>query len=156
VASLRILLDTKLTSERDKALATLDEQETRLEGSPDFASLEASAREQVLALSLPAREVIALAHFVTGIRDRAQRYLTEDYPSQLALVSRLAAAAAAPVGTDDTPPPPPPPIHYTPSSQLEVKCGLPYISSVAELEEWLAALRIAAKAELDRGHRISL
>ena len=37
-----------------------------------------------------------------------------------------------------------------------VKCGLPYIASEADLEQWLDALRDAAKAELKAGNRISL
>ena len=49
-----------------------------------------------------------------------------------------------------------PPAHYTPASSLKANCPLPYITTEAELDEWLAALRKAAKAELQKGNRISL
>jgi hypothetical protein len=37
-----------------------------------------------------------------------------------------------------------------------VNCPLSQITNSAELQQWLDALRAAAQAELDQGHRISL
>lgn len=48
-------------------------------------------RTQVLALTVDARAAIQSARFATGIRDRLQRFLTQDYPAQLALLARLAS-----------------------------------------------------------------
>lgn len=47
-------------------------------------------------------------------------------------------------------------IQYIPASSLQVSCGLPYISTEAELEQWLESLRTAARAELEKGNRLSL
>jgi len=110
----------------------------------------------VLALTYAAREAIQTARFVTGIRDRLQRYLTLDYPAQLALASRLAAPAPLPPGKTGEKSPPPPPVRYTSATSLRPQCSLPYIASETDLDQWLAALRTAAQAELVKGNRISL
>jgi hypothetical protein len=39
---------------------------------------------------------------------------------------------------------------------LRPECSLPYIASETDLDQWLAALRTAAQAELVKGNRISL
>jgi hypothetical protein len=54
------------------------------------------------------------------------------------------------------PPPSAPPVRYTPASSLRPQCNLPFIATDAELDQWLAALRQAAQAELEKGKRISL
>jgi hypothetical protein len=155
VAKLRSILADLLKAEREQALATLDTQQARLQAVEDFTLLDESSRNQVLALTLAAREAIQTARFVTGIRDRLQRYLTQDYPAQLALASRL-AAPAPPGKPGEKAPPPPPPIRYTSATSLRPQCNLPYIASESDLDQWLAALRTAAKAELEKGNRISL
>ncbi|MDZ4405294.1 BREX system P-loop protein BrxC [Prosthecobacter sp.] len=156
VAKLRGILADLLKAEREQALATLDTQQARLQAVEDFTALDEPGRTQVLALTHAAREAIQTARFVTGIRDRLQRYLTQDYPAQLALASRLAAPAPPPPGKTGEKSPPPPPVRYTSATSLRPLCSLPYIASETDLDQWLAALRTAAQAELDKGNRISL
>ena len=153
VTKLRSILADLLKAERDRALATVDTQSARLQAIEDFASLTEANRTQVLALTVEARAAIQSARFVTGIRDRLQRYLTQDYPAQLALLARLAAPPAKPGGQpgDKTPP-----VRYTPATNLRPQCDLPFIATEADLDQWLAALRTAAQAELAKGNRISL
>ena len=158
VAKLKGLLADLLKGEREKAMANLDAQEVRLKAINDFISLEEAGRSQVLALTVEARANIQFARFVTGIRDRLQRYLTHDYPQQLELVSKL-AAPKPPLSSDkpgDKPTPAPPQVRYTAATSLRPKCSLPYIATEAELDEWLTALRCEAQAELAKGNRISL
>jgi len=153
VTKLRGILADLLKAERERALATVDTQSARLQAIEDFASLTEVNRTQVLALTVEARAAIQSARFVTGIRDRLQRYLTQDYPAQLALLARLAAPPAKPGGQpgDKTPP-----VRYTPASSLRPQCNLPFIATEADLDQWLAALHTAAQAELKKGNRISL
>ena len=157
VTKLRGLLTELLKAERNQALATLDTQAARLQATEDFTLLNDSDRKLVLALTDSAREAITTDRFVTGIRDRLQRYLTQDYPAQLALAARL-AAPTPPVGSKpgDKAPPSAPPVRYTAASSLRPQCNLPYIASAADLDQWLAALRTAAQTELEKGNRISL
>jgi hypothetical protein len=153
VTKLRGILADLLKAERERALATVDTQSARLQAIEDFAALTEANRSQVLALTVEARAAIQSARFVTGIRDRLQRYLTQDYPAQLALLARLVAPPAKPGGKpgDKTPP-----VRYTPATSLRPHCDLPFIATEADLEQWLAALRTAAQAELKNGNRISL
>jgi hypothetical protein len=152
---LRGLLSELLTSERDKAIEMLDAQVARLQAVEDFAALDESARQQVMACSIAAREAILSARFVTGIRDRLQRYTTQDYPAQLALAARLAAPDPPRVNSPGASMPPAA-VSYTPASKLRPQCSLPYIATESELDAWLNALRAAALAELNAGNRISL
>jgi hypothetical protein len=159
VASLRGLLTDLLNAERSKAILVLDEQEARLRTIEDFKSLTDLQREQVLAASVASRSAIEGARFVSGIRDRIQRYVTQDYPAQLALAAKLAVRVVpqpAPSTPGAVPAPAPAPVVYTTAASLRPRCNLPYIASPADLEEWLNALREAAKAELAKGKRISL
>ena len=153
VANLRGILADLLKAERDRALDTVDTQSARLSAIEDFAALNEANRTQVLALTVEARAAITSARFVTAIRDRLQRYLTQDYPSQLALLTRLAAPPAKTGGQPDEKTPP---VRYTPATSLRAQCDLPFIATEADLDQWLAALRTAARAELKKGNRISL
>ncbi|MFZ4767371.1 MAG: hypothetical protein ACOYMN_20650 [Roseimicrobium sp.] len=159
VARLRGRLADLLSAERIQAIGVLDGHEARLRTVEDFTSLNEAQREQVLAAGEAARSNIESARFVTGIRDRIQRYTTQDYPAQLALTAKLAVPVPGPADPGTTgavPAPGPSPVVYTTASSLRPKCNLPYIATPADLEEWLNALREAAQAELDKGKRISL
>jgi hypothetical protein len=154
VAKLRGILADLLKAEREQALATVDAQQARIQAVEDFTALDEPGRTQVLTLTHSAREAIQTARFVTGVRDRLQRYLTQDYPAQLAQASRLAAPATMP--SDKPGETTPPPVRYTAATSLRPQCSLPYIATETDLEQWLAALRKAAQAELEKGNRISL
>lgn len=157
VARLRGLLADILHTEREQALTKLESLRSRIEGTSEFESLDPEARKQVLAQSLAARKDIESARFVTVIRDRIQRYANVDFPAELALAARLAATPTDQAGAGDVPVGGiPATVKYTPVSALHAKCDLPYIASLDDLEQWLDALRDAAKAELDKGNRISL
>lgn len=157
VAKLRKQIAELLTAERDRALATLETHESRLRAVPDFEKLSEPARQQVLAANMVARKAIQSARFVSGIRDRIQRYTTYDFPSLLAQISSLALPPEKPTGaTGEKPAPKAAPVSYTPATNLQPKCDLSYIANEADLDHWLAALRAVAKAELDKGNRISL
>jgi hypothetical protein len=157
VARLRVLIADLLETERDRAAATLAIHESRIRAVEDFVALDEPSQQQVLAPTLATRQAIQGARFVSGIRDRLQRYTTQDYPAQLALASRLAASLRKPAdGRGAEPAPVPVPVHYTAVTSLRPQCKLPYIATQADLDEWLSALRAAVQAELDKGNRISL
>lgn len=159
VTRLKVLLSDLLTAERAAAGTTITEHEDRIKRTDEFAALDAAQREQVLGASTAARTAIGADRFVSGIRNRLQRYVTREYPDQLALVARLAAPAPPepPVGPGPTPQPPRPPVvKFTRAAELKPKCKLSYIATEADLDEWLDALRDAARTELNAGRRISL
>ncbi len=63
--------------------------------------------------------------------------------AQLAHAAKLAAPA-------------PKAMVYIPASSLRAKCGLPFIASEPDLDQWLSSLRKSALEELGKGNRISL
>ena len=157
VTHLRQRIVALVDGERQTALSAVSEHEAKLRELPEFAALPEQAQSRVLLKGEEARHALAAARFVTAIRDRLSRYRTQDYPAQLALVSQLATPPPEPQGggTGAAEPAPPSPT-YVPASSLRAKCSLPYLSSVEDIDLWLAALRQAALNELADGHRISL
>jgi len=165
VAKLRGQLADLLDAERLKATDVLATHEARLKTIPGFQTLSEQARAEVLSATATARDSIQSARFVSGIRDRVQRYITQEYPAQIALADRLVAppspqstqrASGQPKGSQVSEPPAPPQAEYIRASQLQPNCKLPYISNSAELDQWLESLRVAAEAELKKGNRITL
>jgi hypothetical protein len=159
VARLRGLIADVLTTERDRALAEVDGHEGNLKAHADFLALDAAAQERVLAASRAARTEIQAARFVTGVRDRVQRFGTRDYPEQLTLAAKLATPPVPPkrAGEPGEPtPPPPPPVEYISASRLRPTHTGSTVANEAELDEWLGALRAAAVIELNNGKRITL
>lgn len=156
-ANMRSRLADLLETERDQANAVLATYEGRLQTIDGYSSLDGSAQEQILAANKQARAAIASDRFIIGIRNRLQRYVSQDYPGQIALAARLLAPkepAPGPAGGPSDQPKPK--IEYTPAATLRPHCDLVYITNRDELDQWLSALRKAAEAELDKGNRITL
>jgi hypothetical protein len=154
VTKLRAAIADLLDQERQNAGAVLDDHEQRLMALPDFGKLDAAAKTQVLAKSTEARAAIQSARFVTAIRDRVNRYRSIDYPAQLALAAEL--ATPTPTATTGGGKPTPPSPTYVPATSLRTKCKLPFLSTEADVDEWLAALRESAVTEIQKGKRLSL
>ncbi len=155
VNRVRDIIDAKLVQERDRALATLSEQEAKLKLLPEFERLTDPQKKQMLQKTGDARESVQSARFISAIRDRLNRYVSEDYPSQLALANRLATPeikespkSGAAKATEEA--------RFVPMTNLKVDCGLAYVASEADVDKWLDALRKAAVAEIKKGNRISL
>jgi hypothetical protein len=151
------MLADMLTAERNRAVAVVEEHESRLKAEVEFPELTEPARSRVLASSVGARTDIQAARFVSGVRDRLTRYTTREYPAQLTLLAQVASQEAASRRRDrgeDVPMPAP--IQYTPAASLRPACSFSYVANVDQLDQWLEALRAVAKDELAKGHRISL
>lgn len=153
VAKLRGLLAELVKTERNRALAHVDTQSARISAIKNFADLDEANRTLVLALTKEAHGAIKSARFVTGIRDRLQRYLTQDYPAQLELLARLATPPTKKGGKAGEQAPP---VGYISSTSLRPQCDLAFIATESDLDQWLAALRTTAQAELKKGNHISL
>lgn len=159
VTLVRALIDAKLTEERLRSTAVLEEHETKLKAVPDFARLSDPQKTQVLQKSDEIRQSLKSARFISTIRDRLARYTSADYPAQLALLNRLATpkprsgdysenAGDKPTGIAEA--------RFISAASLKVECGLPYITTEEDLDRWLESLRKTALAEIKKGVRISL
>jgi hypothetical protein len=156
VIKLRTAIADVLVQERQNAGEVLDDHEQRLKALHDFGKLDEPAKERVLAKSAEARSAIATARFVTAIRDRINRYRQTDYPAQLALAADIASPPPKPTQGEGNPAPIPQALTYVPASSLRTKCRLPFLSTEADVDEWLAALRESAVIEIKQGKRLSL
>lgn len=142
----------RLSTERDKAMREINAREADVRGMAEFARLDETQQRQVLEASQRAREETRAARFISAVRDRLSRYMHTDSLLQMELVLRLVnpPPTAANNGGSQTS------ARVVPVSALRTGLGLIALSTEAELDTWLAALREAALVELKKGNRISL
>jgi hypothetical protein len=147
MAELQRQLAERLAEAKAKALEQISEQEARLKATADFQKLDTSQQDQVLAATAAAKSDVAAASQPGRAVLRVNRYRAEEVPKQLQRMAALATPADT--STAET-------ITVVAASALRVNCLLSQITNEAELGQWLEAMRAAAQAELDQGHRISL
>jgi hypothetical protein len=140
-------LEQRLQQAQADALQKINEQEARLKAEADFQKLNADQQAQVLAPTAAAKADVQNASKPGTAVLRLNRYRADEVPKQLQRMATLAAPADAPA---------PAAITVVAASSLKVSCPLSQITNSAELQQWLEALRAAAQAELEQGHRISL
>jgi hypothetical protein len=140
-------LETRLQLAQAVALQQITEQEERLKADTDFQKLDAEQQAQVLAPTAQAKADVQGASKPGTALLRLNRYRADEVPKQLQRMAALAAPKDAQTS---------PAIKVVAASSLKVNCPLSQITNSAELQQWLDALRAAAQAELDQGHRISL
>jgi len=140
-------LEQRLQQAQAKALQEISEQEARLKADAAFQKLDPEQQAEVLAPTAAAKSDVQGSNKPGTALLRLNRYRNEEVPRQL---QRLSALASPPGSTDQKA------ITVVPASALRTGCPLSQISNEAELDQWLGALRTAARQELDQGHRISL
>jgi hypothetical protein len=140
-------LEQRLQQVQAKALQEISEQEARLKADADFQKLDPERQAEVLAPTAAAKSDVQGSTKPGTALLRVNRYRSDEVPKQL---QRLAALATPPeIGPAE-------PVTVVAASALKVNCPLSQITNSQELQQWLEALRAAAQAELDQGHRISL
>jgi hypothetical protein len=147
MAELQKQLEQRLQQAQADALQQIAEQEARLKADSDFQKLDEEQQAQVLAPTAQAKVDVQGASKPGTALLRLNRYRSEEVPKQLQRMAALAAPKDAPAAAAIT---------VVAASSLKVSCPLSQITTSAELQQWLDALRVAAQAELDQGHRISL
>jgi hypothetical protein len=140
-------LEQRLQQAQAKALQEISEQEERLRADADFKKLNPEQQAEVLSPTAAAKSDVQGSNKPGTALLRVNRYRAEEVPKQLQRMAALAAPKDAS---------PPPVITVVAASALRVSCPLSQITNHVELQQWLDALRAAAQAELDQGHRISL
>jgi predicted pyridoxine 5'-phosphate oxidase superfamily flavin-nucleotide-binding protein len=140
-------VEQRLEQAQAKALQEISEQEERLKADADFQKLDPEQQVEVLAPTAAAKSDVQGSNKPGTALLRLNRYRAEEVPKQLQRMAALAAPKGAP---------PPAVITVVAASALKVNCPLSQITNTVELQQWLDALRAAAQAELDQGHRISL
>lgn len=147
MAELQKQLEQRLQQAQADALQQITEQEARLKADADFQKLNEEQQAHVLAPTAQAKADVQRASKPGTALLRLNRYRAEEVPKQLQRMAALAAPKDAPTTAA---------IPVVAASSLKVNCPLSQITNSTELQQWLDALRAAALAELDQGHRISL
>jgi hypothetical protein len=147
MAELQKQLEQRLLQAQAQALQQISEQEARLTADAEFQKLDPEQRAEVLAPTMAAKADVQSATKPGTALLRLNRYRNEEVPRQLQRLSTL----AMPAGAEEQAP-----ITVVAASTLKPQCPLSQISNEAELDQWLGALRAAARKELEQGHRISL
>ena len=140
-------LEQRLQQAQAKALQEISEQEERLRADADFQKLDPEQQMEVLTPTAAAKSDVQGSTKPGTALLRVNRYRSDEVPKQLQRMAALAAPKDAP---------PPAEITVVAASALKVSCPLSQITNEAQLGQWLEALRMAARRELDHGHRISL
>jgi hypothetical protein len=146
MAQLKEELKQRLQEAQAVAVRQIEAQEAKLKAETGFQQLETAEQEQVLKATIQAKADVQNAASPGRVSLRVTRYCQREYPEQL---QRL-ASLGAPNEVAEAP------IQVIPASSLKVSCSLGQITNTQELQQWLEALRLAAQAELEAGHRISL
>ena len=139
-------LGQQLETARKEALAEIAEQEHHLRTAADFQQLNPDQQQELLSTPEQVKQELAALDQPSRLQARVQRFHTVEMPT---LWSRATTLATPPEQRAK-------PIKVIPAVSLKHQCPLGQITNATELEQWLAALRAAAQAELDQGHRISL
>jgi hypothetical protein len=147
MAELQKQLEQRLQQVQDEALQAISEQEARLTADADFQKLDPQQQAEVLEPTTAAKADVQNASKPGTALLRVNRYRNEEVPRQLQRISVLAMPPGAEVQALIT---------VVAASTLKPQCPLSQISNEAELQQWLEALRAAARQELAQGHRISL
>jgi len=147
---LRTLIEEKLLEAQQEATNNIIEYEKKIKEMPEFKGLDDSQRVEVFQKSQDMVESISSSRFISAVRDLINRYTSNVYPAQLALVSSLAADKDK-KGVSKVKQP-----VFVPASSLKPEFDLAFLATEDDVDRWLQALREAALFELKNGKRLSL
>ena len=146
MVELQSQLAKRLQQVQDAALQQIEEQEVRLKADAAYQQLTDEQQSQVLEATTKAKADVRSADQPGRVTMRVNRYSSHELPKQLQTITVLATPSEVQK----------PEVTVVPAALLKVNCSLMRVTTGAELEQWLEALRAAGLAELDQGHQISL
>ena len=144
------ILEQDLKEAKESAEKIIDEQESQLKIDKNFLLLDTNQQEEVLKATELARSELQSATKPSTLSLLINRYKEKGKPSQLAMIDKLLNPGDSSEGVL------PKTINVVPSSMIKTTCKLSRIKDLGDLDEWINALRVAAKKELDKGNSISL
>ena len=144
------ILEQDLKEAKESAEVTIMEQESQLKSDESFLSLDTDQQKEVLKATELARSDLQSATKPSTLLLLINRYKEKGKPLQLAMIDKLLNPADSSEGVL------PKTINVVPSTMIKTTCKLSQIKDLGDLDEWINALRVAAKKELDKGNSISL
>ena len=138
------ILEQDLKEAKESAEVKIMEQESQLKSDENFLSLDTDQQKEVLKATELARSDLQSATKPSTLLLLINRYKEKGKPLQLAMIDKLLNPKDSSEGD------------VVPSSMIKTTCKLSRIKDLGDLDEWINALRLAAKKELDKGNSISL
>jgi len=161
--SLREQIDTVVKDEQQKAVAAIGARRGLLADSDDFKAATEDARQQVLGEVDFAIVQVEAEHSIAKIKLAATTFAQETFPRLLAqlVASRPVTAVPPTDGTESseggevTPPAPPAVKPIVPIGQIQVTSAKVVLSTGADVDEYVDALRSALHAAIADGKRVT-
>ena len=169
VDTLRSEMERRIQQERADARNTVQNLRQQLEGLPEWAGLAEPDRRTVLENVDAALSAIDRNTLIALIREEALRFQNENYPRLLerittptvvptanttATVSARDAQADPSSSADRATEPPSP--QYVASTTLRVRYTKPYLTTEADVDDYLRTLRTRLIDEIQAGRRITV
>lgn len=171
--ALQLAIANQLASEQKTSEQLLDDLEQRLQGAEGYAALDAAQKQQLSAPFAQAKQQLKGQKLIAVIRDQRNRFEDEQYPQLLLKLDQLARPEPAPseppvpsnrpestkaLGTD-TPEQPTLKVaepRIVPARHIKVGYSKPWLTSEAELDDYLQKQREAWLKEIQAGNRVQI
>ena len=172
--TLQLAIANQLASEQQASEQLLDELEQRLCGADGYAGLSVGHKEQLASSFSAARQALNGQKLIAVLRDQRRRFEDERYPQLLLNLELLARPQPVKpeqpepspqpskelTGGGNVPPGQPPQRVAEPrivqARQIKVGYGTPWLTCVAELDDYLQKQREAWLREIQAGNRVQI
>lgn len=167
--ALQLVFANQLASVQQISEQLLDELEQRLSGADGYAALSADHKAQLAAPFTETRQALKGQKLIAVLRDQRRRFEEDRYPQLLLTLEKMARPAEP---FEPSPQPqvelqggdaqPKQPVHketeprIVPARSIKVRYGKPWLTSEAELDDYLQKQREAWLQEIQAGNRVQI
>ncbi|PKI18796.1 BREX system P-loop protein BrxC [Pseudomonas monteilii] len=167
--AVQLAIANQLACERQACEQLFDELEQRLHGAEGYEGLSAEYKAQLAAPFSEARQAMMGQKLIAVLRDQRRRFEDERYPQLLLSLDQFARPQPVPepslqpdkdpkggdVPAGQSPQKPAKP-GIVPARQIKVGYGKPWLTSEAELDDYLQKQREAWLKEIQAGNRVQI
>jgi len=171
--ALQLAIANQLASEQKASEQLLDDLEQRLQGAEGYGALDAAQKQQLSAPFAQAKQQLKGQKLIAVIRDQRNRFEDEQYPQLLLKLDQFARPKPAPAEHPSQHPQPEnsetlgadmpeqPMLkvaepRIVQSRHIKVGYAKPWLTSEAELDEYLQKQREAWLKEIQAGNRVQI
>ncbi|NYT63370.1 BREX system P-loop protein BrxC [Alcaligenaceae bacterium] len=178
--NLQLGITAQLVIEKSTTIVKLEDLENRLRGAPEFNVISTEQQSTLTTPFTDAKHSLQNQQRIAMIRDQVRNFEDTHYPQLLIKLEGWAQAAVAPTpppnvvsdlpptavtasgtSTTRTPAAPPSPVSAMPTRVVQARSisipySKPWLTSEAELNDYLEKLRDAWLKEIHAGHRVQI
>lgn len=154
----------QLTQEKALAHQRLAELKLRLQGSDEYRQLDAARQPELTEPFATVQQSLESQKRIAMIRDQLRHFVDVRYPQLLVMLEQWVEAQRKPTPIeparpgDDAPPAPDQPekSRIVPARNIQVDYAKPWLSTEAELDDYLRKQRTAWLKEIEAGYRVQI